>query len=142
VRLDFRPAVEVIQGGRVVPGNEDSGIRTETYLSNVAVEAAVLDAADDWVKNDLPKICGIATAIGAAIIALIAWVRRFLGAARDQENGVPQTLSGSRQQRAHRGVRLRRRRYHTTKVRKPEPDEARLRANRKRISRYQGRSPD
>jgi len=117
VRLDFRPAVEVVQGGRVVPGNEDSGILTETYTSNIAVETAVLDAADNWFKNDFPKICGIATIIGAAVIALIAWVRKLLRAARDQEDGTTRTPSGS-PQRADRGARLRRRRYRTARARR------------------------
>ena len=59
VRLDFRPAVEVLHGGRVVPGNEDSGILTETYTSNITVDTAVLDAADDWFKNDFQRLAGL-----------------------------------------------------------------------------------
>ena len=125
VRLDFRPAVEVMHGGRVVPGNEDSGILTETYTSNITVDTAVLDAADNWFKNDFPKIGGITTLIGAAVIALVTWVRKLLRAARDQEDATIQRPSGS-PQRAHRRARLRRRTYRTAKARRSAPNEARL----------------
>jgi hypothetical protein len=110
IRIDFRPAIRTMQGGWVIPGNEDSGVPTNTLASNVAVETDVLETADNWFKADFPKMTGIAAVVGGALIALVTWVRRFLVVARGREDETVLTSKRSNR-KADRRAQSRRRRF-------------------------------
>jgi hypothetical protein len=99
-----------MQGGWVIPGDEDSSVPTKTLTSNVAVETDVLETADNWFKDDFSKMAGIAAVVGGALIALATWIRRFLVVAGGGEDKTVLTSKRSNR-KADRRAQSRRRRF-------------------------------
>lgn len=73
VRLELRPAVAVSGGGFVVPGNDDPRAPTVSYISDIDVQAGLVEEADFFASDSWPKIARMAAIAGAALLALVAF---------------------------------------------------------------------
>lgn len=125
VRLEMRPAVAVVGGGRVVPANDDSRAPTVSFDSDIVVDASLVDQADFFADNSWPKIVGIATLLGGALIALITFAWKFARAIRGRDPNQATQAPSSAQTRPERPVRSprnsRRRRQRQSKTQKRLP---------------------
>lgn len=81
VRLDLRPAVAVKDGGYVVPA-ENSVTNTLHFTSAVQVHMTWTQGFYAWWDANWSKLTAIVAGIGAAIAAVLAWLRKQRGESR------------------------------------------------------------
>jgi hypothetical protein len=89
VQLELRPAIAA-EGGRVVPGNEDSRSPTAAYATDVFVSGTMMQRVDAWFTDSWPVLVTSLAALGTAIAAFIPWVRKQVRAAFGRDAPKPQ----------------------------------------------------
>ena len=74
--LQLRPAVAVVGGGYVVPAG-DSSTPTANFTTKLDVTATALQDLYLWWDANWGKIVAIGSALGAAVLGVLTWVRRL-----------------------------------------------------------------
>ena len=70
LRLELRPALQVNELASYATANQVS------FTTDVTVEASPLQRMWHWMQTQWPLVVGIATPLGAAILALLGWIQK------------------------------------------------------------------
>lgn len=81
LRLDLRPSLQVNELPSYSTANQVS------FTTDVTVEASPIQLMWHWIQTQWPMIVGIATPLGAAILALLAWVQKVRASTSQPDSG-------------------------------------------------------
>jgi hypothetical protein len=93
LRLELRPAVAIVRGGHVVPAGD--GNNTAVFPTKLTVTATSMQKLYLWWDANWVKLVGIVTALGAALLGVLAWVRKVRDRAGGQQPPSGDTSSPS-----------------------------------------------